>query len=214
MKKMTSDQIRTRLAEIKAEQAAHEARDFDAELLALMQSGGDVDALENQQLDAERAARRLRVENQALQAMLPDVVRTEVRTEIEGLVREGKPDQKALQERIDELIALDQKRLEIYGAIEIIIDRQEAALRKARSLTGQGRVNPHGEASGDAPIISKDLAEELIGLMADCSLDLEKIPTATRWPLMQHLQARNHERDRSRFIASTQAIAQTQATPL
>ncbi|AZV95191.1 hypothetical protein CBF45_16870 [Bordetella sp. J329] len=214
MKKMNSDQIRTRLAEIKTEQAAHDARDFDTELLALMQSGGNVDALEGQQQDAERAARRLRVESQALQAMLPDVVRTEVRTEIEGLVRDGKPDQKALQECVDELIALNQKRLEIYEAIDIISERQKAAMNKARALTGLGRVSPHGEASGDAPIISKDLANELIGLMADCAIDLEQIPISTRWPLVQYLQARAHERDRSRFIADQQEIARQQAAAL
>lgn len=65
------EDIAARLAEITAEQTAHEARDFDAELAKAMTEGGDIDALEQQHLDAERIARRLRVERQALEAALP-----------------------------------------------------------------------------------------------------------------------------------------------
>lgn len=65
------EDIEARLAEITSEQTAHEARDFDAELAKAMTEGGDIDALEQQHLDAERIARRLRVERQALEAALP-----------------------------------------------------------------------------------------------------------------------------------------------
>lgn len=65
------EDIEARLAEITAEQTAHEARDFDSELAKAMTEGGDIDALEQQHLDAERIARRLRVERQALEAALP-----------------------------------------------------------------------------------------------------------------------------------------------
>lgn len=206
MKKMTSDQIRLRLTEIKAEQAAHEARDFDAELLKLMQDGGNVDALEDQQLDAERAARRLRVEAQALKAMLPDAVRAEVRTAIEDLVRDGQPDREALKECIAELVALDQRRLEIYGAIGTITDRQEAALKKARELTGLGRVNAHGEAYGEEPIISTALAQELVALLAANTIDFQALPEHTTGQLFQHLSIRQTERERSQRIEQMQEI--------
>ncbi|MGO3745457.1 MAG: hypothetical protein ACTJG9_08740 [Alcaligenes aquatilis] len=51
MKNMTADQLLARLAELKAHQATYEGRNLDAELLTLMQSGGDVDALEGQTLE-------------------------------------------------------------------------------------------------------------------------------------------------------------------
>ncbi|MFT8276598.1 hypothetical protein ACMSSJ_13805 [Kerstersia gyiorum] len=205
MKKMTSDQIRTRLAEIKAEQAAHEARDFDAELLALMQSGGDVDALESQQLDAERAARRLRVEAQALKAMLPDAVRIEVRQAVGRLAESGKADHEALNQHIDDLIALDQKRLEIYAAIEEIQGRQDAAMEQAREITGAGKV-------GDvAEFVDSKLASELLALMTQDGRDMAQIPEPTRGALQAHLNARGIEQDRARHATFMKQLAAEKA---
>ncbi|MCC2596220.1 hypothetical protein LKR43_07695 [Pusillimonas sp. MFBS29] len=85
MNNLTPQQIRTRLSEIAAAQAAHDARDFDAELKTVMQDGGDVDALEEAQLEAERQSRRLRVEAQALEASLPDAERAEALVEVAEL---------------------------------------------------------------------------------------------------------------------------------
>ena len=84
-KKMTSAEINIRLAEIEDAQAAHQARDFDAELKGVMLAGGDLDSLEEAQLEAERQARRLRVEKQALEAVLPDAEKAEALVEIEKL---------------------------------------------------------------------------------------------------------------------------------
>lgn len=83
---MTAEHIRNRLATIKNEQAAYDARDFDAELSELMRKGGDVDALESSHLDAERVARRLRVERSALEAELPAALEREASATISGLV--------------------------------------------------------------------------------------------------------------------------------
>lgn len=71
MSDMSSAAINARLIELTEAQAAHDGRDLDAELAAAMQAGADVDALEEEHLEAERAARRLRVERQALEAALP-----------------------------------------------------------------------------------------------------------------------------------------------
>nr|WP_321300957.1 hypothetical protein [Alcaligenes faecalis] len=207
MKNMTADQIRTRLAEIKAQQATHEARNFDAELLTLMQSGGDVDVLEGQQLEAERVTRRLRVEAQALKAMLPEAVRTEVRTAIERLAEESKPDHAEMVKHIDELIALDKKRFELYSAIGMVSDRQVEAMDKARALTGLGRSGTHGEAQGDEAIISMELANEMLSLMPTSTIEFEQIPEQTRAPLMQHLMARHLEREHARHVSTMQQIA-------
>ena len=72
MNQRTALEITARLQEIASEQAAFDARDFDAELGEVMRQGGDVDALENTQLEAERQARRLRVERSALESALPE----------------------------------------------------------------------------------------------------------------------------------------------
>ncbi|GAB5428036.1 MAG: hypothetical protein Devi2KO_14950 [Devosia indica] len=72
---MTPDAIRERLEEIKALEARHAARDLDAELGAALRAGGDLDALETAQLEAERQARRLRVERAALTAELPEAIK-------------------------------------------------------------------------------------------------------------------------------------------
>lgn len=71
MNDMTADAINARLVELTEAQAAFDERDLDAELAAAMQAGADVDALEEEHLEAERIARRLRVERQALETALP-----------------------------------------------------------------------------------------------------------------------------------------------
>lgn len=71
MNDMSSAAIKARLTELTEAQAAHDGRDLDAELSSAMQAGADLDALEEEHLDAERVARRLRVERQALETALP-----------------------------------------------------------------------------------------------------------------------------------------------
>lgn len=85
MKDLTSEQIRKRLDEIERKQHQHEARDLDAELKEVMLKGGDLDQLENQQLDAERIARRLRVEYAALSTRLPEAEKEEALAKVEAM---------------------------------------------------------------------------------------------------------------------------------
>lgn len=99
MKNLTSKQIRSRLDEIKLLQEQHELRDFDAELKEVMLAGGDVDELEEAQLQSERTSRRLRVESQALEAALPDALRVEAELELKSI----KDNMSAQPERIEEL---------------------------------------------------------------------------------------------------------------
>lgn len=69
---MTAATIESRLAELEEAQAAFDARDFDGELSAALMKGADLDALEDEHLEAERIARRIRVERAALESALPD----------------------------------------------------------------------------------------------------------------------------------------------
>lgn len=87
MKDLTHHQMRERIAEIAQLQSEHDARDFDAELRDALESGADVDQLEEQHLQAERISRRLRVERQALEAALPDAARRDAEQEIEALAK-------------------------------------------------------------------------------------------------------------------------------
>lgn len=84
----TPDAIRQRLHEVEELQRAHDARDMDAELLEVISKGGDVDALETAQMEAERASRRLRVERQALEAALPIAEKRAGLHQISGLAED------------------------------------------------------------------------------------------------------------------------------
>lgn len=75
----SSADIRSRLSEIGRLETSHAARDMDAELAEVMRKGGDIDALEAKQLDAERLSRRLRAERMALEVELPLAVQREAK---------------------------------------------------------------------------------------------------------------------------------------
>lgn len=105
MKGMTATQIQSRLAEIDSEQAAFDSRDFDAELSQVIVNGGNVDALEEQHLQAERLARRLRVERQALEGALPDTVAEETAQAVVGLVEQHDQLRVKHHKKADEIVA-------------------------------------------------------------------------------------------------------------
>lgn len=83
---MTPDAIRHRLDQIKVLEDQHAARDLDAELSSALRAGGDIDALEMAQLEAERQARRLRVERVALTAELPEAIKREGAANMASLI--------------------------------------------------------------------------------------------------------------------------------
>lgn len=90
---MNSKQIKERLAVLDSAEAELSARDYDAELSAALLNGEDVDALEQRQLEAERLARRLRVERQALLGAQPEAAKRDAKPvllEIEQKMEERK----------------------------------------------------------------------------------------------------------------------------
>lgn len=84
----TAAEIRTRLQEIRTAEAQHAARDLDREVHEAMIAGGDLDALEEVHLQAERLARRLRVEKAGLSAELLLAVKREAEENLRSVVRE------------------------------------------------------------------------------------------------------------------------------
>ncbi|MGO3057719.1 hypothetical protein ACT3R7_12570 [Halomonas sp. AOP43-A1-21] len=105
MKGMNAAEIRSRLAEINNEQAAFDSRDFDAELSQVIVNGGNVDALEEQHLQAERLARRLRVERQALEGALPDTMAKEAAQAVIDLVEQHDQLRVKHHKKADEIVA-------------------------------------------------------------------------------------------------------------
>tara|TARA_R110002049_G_C9174556_1_gene562446 strand:+ start:7751 stop:8317 length:567 start_codon:yes stop_codon:yes gene_type:complete len=81
----TPAQIEQRLAEIEAERDELAAIDFDAEMRQATINGGDLDAIEQRQADAERKERRLKIEAEALNDHLPDARREAAKPSIEAI---------------------------------------------------------------------------------------------------------------------------------
>lgn len=132
MKNMTSKEIRARLVENINQQAEHNSRDFDAELKAVMMNGGNVDALEEAQLQAERQARRLRVEHQALESALPDAERAEAEQELNSIKASMEQQPNRIKELAEDMEPLVQQLKPMLNEI--------MAIQKARILS-------HKEAS-------------------------------------------------------------------
>lgn len=83
----TPAQIEQRLAEIETERDALAAIDFDAEMRQATIEGGDLDAIEQRQADAERKERRLRIEAEALNDHLPEARRTAAKPRIDAIAK-------------------------------------------------------------------------------------------------------------------------------
>lgn len=136
MKAMTSTEISNRIDEITQLQEQHQKRDFDAESLKVMSAGGDIDSLEQKQLDDERVARRLRVEKQALEAQLPEVIYTEAKSELETLKDSCKNDPELIQEQVDIIEkAFNEAVKPALEVLEEIRIKRFNALRRADSIT-------------------------------------------------------------------------------
>lgn len=136
------EEIQSRLAEITTEQDAHAARDFDTELADALAQGGDVDALEQQHLDAERIARRLRVERQALEAALPAARIEHARTALAPLKREHTKAVKAAT-------AAATKANDAWQDLQSAVAEFEAARQEAYQAAGTERAMLTQMGAGD-----------------------------------------------------------------
>ncbi|WP_315918809.1 hypothetical protein [Vibrio fluvialis] len=142
MKVMTSTEIRNRISEINKQQDQHLKRDFDAELLEVMNAGGDVDSLEQKQLDDERVARRLRVEKQALEAQLPNTIYTEATIELGTLKDSCKRDPSLIKDQVDIIEkAFNEVIKPALEVLEKIRIKRYDALRRAEAITRVNQIN-------------------------------------------------------------------------
>jgi len=92
----TPEQIEKRLADISAERDEIAATDFDAEMRLATIEGGDLDAIEARQSDAERRDKRLRIEAEALADILPEARRLAAQPRIDAIrEREHKQQEQA-----------------------------------------------------------------------------------------------------------------------
>lgn len=101
----TADAIRIRLADIAKLEASHATRDMDAELAEVMRKGGNIDEMETAQLEAEREARRLRVERVALETELPLAIAREGKATVGARVDEHRQLAETAGTRADEVVS-------------------------------------------------------------------------------------------------------------
>jgi len=169
MNELTSAEIQARLTKLQEAEEAHRARDFDGELAAALSQGGDVDELETQHLEAERQARRHRVERTALEAALPA-----------ALGREGLAQVAVLRAEYDELrpeaIKARDKALRAAASLEVAL-KEWAGISTAGTHLGQQAYSAARAAGiksdSFGTFISSDIAglpERLIPLMNELSM--------------------------------------------
>lgn len=125
---MTTVEITGRIEAIKRDQAAHEARNFDAELAEVMRQGGDVDALEEKHLEAERKARRMRVERSALEAELPLAIQREAEEQF-GVLAERHAALEASAQSASGAV------VDAWGALVAAIEAWNAVQKDAEAIT-------------------------------------------------------------------------------
>ncbi len=153
---LTASEIRQRLAELDKHIADFGRRDMDAELGAVLRGGGNVDALEAAQLDAERIARRLRVEKSALTEELPNAVRREGQAQLVVLTKAHGELAQHARERRDEMVSA-------WEALETAIQSWNDVQDQATSLTSQ------------AVTIARESGAAVTGLGTFTSTDLCRI---------------------------------------
>lgn len=132
LKRMTPAQIDTRLAEIATELAELEKIDHDALLTKAVVNGEDVDQAEENQAQAERRARRLRIEREALSGMVPEAKRIEAAPAIDKM-------KKAHSAKIAESAKVVAEALRHWGALQAAIAQLQTLRAEANNLTIQAQ---------------------------------------------------------------------------
>ncbi|KQT60365.1 MULTISPECIES: hypothetical protein [unclassified Aureimonas] len=138
---MSVQAIRDRLAAIGRDERAFAARDLDAELATVMRNGGDADATEAAQQEAERVARRLRAERIALEGLLPEAI---LREGAEAMVRIKLRHDEAATE-VDGVI---DEMVESWNAFVNATQRFEKLQDEAFALTTQASNLAHETKAG------------------------------------------------------------------
>ena len=177
IKTMTAEQISARLIELDILTQQHASRDMDAELAGVLSDGGDVDALEAQHIEAERAVRRLRVERQALQAALPEAVKREGADQIKELAL----DHATLASGAAETAKVMREAWDRFASS---LDEWTAIQERAESLTR--RTGAIGKATGaDVPPMGRFLSAGLghIALAAGEIYNLRRL-VSSQEPMM------------------------------
>lgn len=142
---MTVSQIQARLAELDEAQAEFDKRNFDAELSHALMGGADIDALEADHLEAERVARRIRVERSALETALPDAQSREGSDTLDGMAKDHAKLQKRAEKARDAVVeawtALDAalgEWSEVRGeAVEMTQQASKVAIKSGAALPKQ-----------------------------------------------------------------------------
>lgn len=128
VKHLSVAEINETLADIAAKERAYKARDFDAELRKVMVEGGDIDALETAQLEAEKLARRFRVHRSALEADLPLAIEREGKEQISRNLSRHREMAEVAKAQANEVVAT-------WRAFMVALEAWEATQTEAQALT-------------------------------------------------------------------------------
>lgn len=137
----TLAEITERLAAIEVEQARLSQTDHDALLAQAIVSGSGVDQVEADQANAERLAKRLRIEHETLSAMLPAAKRAEAAPAIEKLKTKHAA-------KVAESAKVVADALKHWEALQVAITQLQVLRADANNLTMQARTL--AEEAGDA----------------------------------------------------------------
>ncbi|WHO22633.1 hypothetical protein G6L90_06640 [Agrobacterium tumefaciens] len=164
VKHLSVADIEARIAEISAKQEEHSRRDLDAELRDVMRSGGDIDALENAHLDAERQSRRLRVERQALEADLPLAKKREGETLTRDKVDQHRKLAADAAKAVDRVVSA-------WEAFVSALDAWDELRRRSATLTDEAW--SISQSSGaEMPIMGKFTSERIKALAPQAHHDI------------------------------------------
>jgi hypothetical protein len=128
VKHLSVAEINETLADIAVKERAYKARDFDAELRKVMVEGGDIDALETAQLEAEKLARRLRVHRSALEADLPLAIEREGKEQISRNLSRHREMAEVAKGQANDVVTA-------WRAFMVALEAWEASQLRAQSLT-------------------------------------------------------------------------------
>lgn len=137
----TLAEITERLAAIEVEQAELSKIDHDALLAEAIVNGADADQVEEDQAQADRRARRLRLEHETLTTMIPAAKRAEAAPAIEKL-------KKAHAAKVAQSAKAVQEALTHWEALQAAITQLQALRAETNNLTMQARAL--AEEAGDA----------------------------------------------------------------
>lgn len=167
MENLSSSQIEARLADLEQRRAAHEARDFDAEVAQAVRAGRDLDAIETEQSEVEVAARKVRIEIAALKTKLPEVRQAEGNARLAEIA-------KAHTALIEEAIPLSVDMEKAWNALKLASDKWTRLELEADRLTHEA-AQIATKSGATMPALGRIKSRRVVALMGEWNMNERSI---------------------------------------